>query len=307
MQLSMMSSYKQVLKSFKISVFALSAFFALFSSQVYASNPSTTEGFPRAELLEENQFNNAEYRLVISGLKRKRAETSGEVERLITGDVERQFWQISTNHEVEQIIDYFLDQWQNAKILYRCKGLDCGSSNFWANEIFNNAKLYGRDKNQAYVVAMVPGSPNRIYVLYAVQRSKQKLFFNLDQVTTNDQLVDDDVQRENLINALQKETGWLEGFYTLDGQIDEKKSDLLISTLKSLDSTVKRRLFLVVHCYQANNMAENIACSSRLAQQLRAATYQGVEIPVFGQGALTLPQLNNLQPQLRFVLWPKQR
>ncbi|MFT4764274.1 MAG: hypothetical protein ACI9OH_001368 [Oleispira sp.] len=310
MQLSVMSSHKQAMKPLSAlkSLLVRGLFFSLALSAVQAHGADRSkimEAFPRAELVEETQLNNAEYRLVLSGLKRKRATTSGEVERLISGDINRQFWQISTNHEVEQILEHFLKQWQGAQVMYRCSGLDCGSSNFWANDIFSNAKLYGRDANQSYVVAMIPGNPNRIYVLYAVQRSKQKLYFNLDQITSSDALTNDNVERQNILSVLQKESGWLEGLNTVDGRIDEKQSEILLSTLKELDVTIKRRLYLVVHCYQANNMADNFACSTRLAQQLRAAIYQDFEIPVFGHGALTLPPGKDLKPQLRFMLWPR--
>lgn len=312
MQLSVMNFYKQVVNtlSSNSSVIKRNALLMLSLSvlsvgQVNASELSTTTGFPRAELVEKSQLNNTEYRLVISGLKRKRAETSGEVERLITGDLNRQFWQISTNHSVDQVMNYFLDEWQDEKILYRCKGLDCGSSNFWANDIFDNAKLYGRDINQAYIAAMIPGSPNKVYVLYVVQRSKQKLFFNLDTIITKDELTDDNVEGENLLAALQKESGWLEGLVVSNGRIDENKSAVLLSTLRELDITVKRRLNLVVHCYAANNMADNLSCSTRLSQQLRAAIYKDYEIPVFGHGALTLPPRNRLDPYLRFIMWPR--
>ena len=190
--------------------------------------------------------------------------------------------------------------------MYRCSGLDCGSSNFWANKIFNNAKLYGRDANQAYLVAKMPGKANRIFVLYAVQRSKQKLYFNLDQIISSDAVTDKEVERRQLLLSLQQEAGWLEGLHVQDGRIDEEKSQVLIDTLKGLDGSIKRRLYLVVHCYQANNMADNFACSTRLAQQLRAAIYQEFEIQVFGHGALTLPRGEELKPQLRFMLWPRQ-
>jgi hypothetical protein len=315
MQLSVMSSHKQVMKRLLVfkkiwvrRLFLLLILPLLFPVQAYAIDHSEImKAFPRAELIEETQVNYTEYRLVLSGLQRKLAVTSGEVERLIAGEVNRQFWQISTNHEVKQILDYFLSTWQGqgAQILYRCSGLDCGSSNFWANGIFSNAKLYGRDSDQGYVVAMIPGDPNRIYVLYAVERSKNKLYFNLDQITSSDALTDNKVERQNIIASLQKESGWLEGLNTVDGLIDKQKSDILLSTLKNLDATIKRRLYLVVHCYQANNMADNFACSTRLAQQLRAAIYKDFEIPVFGHGASTLPPGKELKPQLRFVLWPR--
>lgn len=301
MQLSVMSSHKQGLKCFLylFTLLSLSVF------QVQAAEKSID--FPRAELVEETQVNNSEYRLVLSELKRKQATTSGEVERLISGDMTRQFWQLSVNHEVEQVLEHYLTQWKDAQVMYRCSGLDCGSSNFWANKIFKNAKLYGRDANQAYLVAMIPGSPNRIYVLYAVQRSKQKLYFNLDEITSTDALTDEEVERRQLMTSLQQEAGWLEGLHVTDGRIDEKQSEVLLNTLKNLDGSIKRRLYLVVHCYQANNMADNFACSTRLAQQMRAAIYEDFEIQVFGHGALTLPSGDELKPQLRFMLWPRQQ
>lgn len=301
MQLSVMSSHKQGMKCFLylFTLLSLSVF------QVQAADKSID--FPRAELVEETQVKNSEYRLVLSELKRKQATTSGEVERLISGDMTRQFWQLSVNHEVEQVLEHYLTQWKDAQVMYRCSGLDCGSSNFWANKIFENAKLYGRDANQAYLVAMIPGSPNRIYVLYAVQRSKQKLYFNLDEITSTDALTDEEVERRQLMTSLQQEAGWLEGMHVTDGRIDEKQSDVLLNTLKNLDGSIKRRLYLVVHCYQANNMADNFACSTRLAQQMRAAIYEDFEIQVFGHGALTLPPGDELKPQLRFMLWPRQQ
>jgi len=311
MQLSVISSHKQAMKLKSwLSVLSISFFSLIFvgNSTVHAAAVEDGEwvDFPRAELVEESQTKNSEYRLVLSELKRKQAKTSGEIERIIDGDVKRQFWQLSVNHEVEQILEHFLSQWKDAQVLYRCSGLDCGSSNFWANKIFKNAKLYGRDANQAYVVAMVPGKINRIFVLYAVQRSKQKLYFNLDEITTRDAVTEQEVERQELINALQQESGWLEGMVAVDGRIDDQKSSVLIDTLKNLDASIKRRLYLVVHCYQANNMADNFACSNRLAHQLRAAIYEDFEIQVFGHGALTLPAGDKLKPQLRFMLWPRQ-
>lgn len=298
MQISVNNLYMQTVSTLLCILF-------LSLSSLPAQAAFDGQPFPRAELLNETQFNDTEYRLVLSGLKRKQGVTSGEVERLITGDILRQVWQISVNHEVNQIIEHFLAQWQGAILIYRCSGLDCGSSNFWANNIFENAKLYGRDADQAYIVAKVPGDPTKINVLYAVHRSKNKLYFNLDQITTTDFVSDTKVEQEALKTELKKEAGWLKGFVVKDGLIDEKGSAVLLDTLKNLDSTIKRRLNLIVHCYQSNSMSENLACSTRLAQQLRAAIYHNSEIPVYGQGALSLPEGNNLQPQVRFILWPR--
>ena len=276
-----------------------------------AAKVEEIEALDRAELLEQESFKNIEYRLVLSELKRIEAITVGEIERFIVGDVSRQLWQASSSHELSDVLAHYRQQLPEAQVLYSCHGLDCGSSNFWANKIFMNAKLYGRDAKQDYVVLFEPAKSKKqnhtLYVIYAVQRSKQKTYFNIDVIKTRDAVTDEEVQRQQIINTLQTESGWLEGMAVVDGRIDEEQSAILISTIKSLDASLKRRLYLVVHCYQANNMADNFACSTRLSQQLRALIYDSdFEVPVYGHGALTLPPSENLKPQLRFMLWPRQ-
>jgi len=269
------------------------------------------QALPRAELLDEEKISNFEYRLVLSELKRIEATTVGENERFVNGDLVRQLWQMSSSHELHDVIAHYRQQLKDAQVLYQCEGLDCGSSNFWANKIFMNAKLYGRDAKQDYAVlfkpAMKKNGKNTVYVIYAVQRSKQKTYFNIDTIKTKDPVTDDEVARKQILATLQTEAGWLQGMEILDGRLDEEASKVLISTIRELDASVKRRLYMVVHCYQANNMADNFACSTRLSQQLRAAVYDGdYEIPVYGHGALTLPPGEDLKPQLRFMLWPRQ-
>ena len=297
MQLSAMSSHKQVM-SFILIMFG--SLLSITSAQVAAD-----EAFPRATLVQSETFDDTEYRLVLSGLKRRETVTSGKIERLLNGDVKRELWQLSSNHSLSQVMDHYLNQW-NGEVLYKCDGLDCGSSNFWANKIFKNAKLYGRDAKQSYAVVIDAKKKGKIHVLYATQRNKQTIYFNIDEVNSSDAVEGDAVERQAIKTALGHESGWLLGFNTIDGRLDEKQSKVLVDTLKNLDAGIKRRLYLVVHCYHANNMSDNFACSTRLSQQLRAAIYEGFEIPVFGHGALTLPPGNTLKPQLRFMLWPRQ-
>jgi len=43
-------------------------------------------------------------------------------------------------------------QQQDAELLFWCQARDCGESSLWANEVFGNAKLYGSDEQQAYLL-----------------------------------------------------------------------------------------------------------------------------------------------------------
>ena len=284
---------------------------AVVCSLSYSLSAQALEPLSRAELLEEQSSRDVEYRLVLSELKRIEARTVGENERFVNGDLKRQLWQLSSSHELSDVIQHYRQQLGDVQTLYQCSALDCGSSNFWANKIFMNAKLYGRDAKQDYAVLLEqadkPGSSHTLYVIYAVQRSKQTTYFNIDVIKTKDPVTDDEVARQQILATLQTEAGWLPGMMISDGRLDEDASQVLLNTVRGLDPSVKRRLYLIVHCYQANNMADNFACSTRIAQQLRAAIYAGsYEIPVYGHGALTLSPGDDLKPHLRFMLWPRQ-
>lgn len=61
---------------------------------------------------------------------------------------------------------------RGAQILFECSGVRCGRSNVWANQIFNQSVLYGRDGAQDYLVAaMADEDGNRwLTSMYTVTR-----------------------------------------------------------------------------------------------------------------------------------------
>lgn len=44
---------------------------------------------------------------------------------------------------------------RGAQVLFECSGIRCGRSNVWANQVFGQSVLYGRDATQDYLVAGV--------------------------------------------------------------------------------------------------------------------------------------------------------
>ncbi|MAD46416.1 MAG: hypothetical protein CMI02_19275 [Oceanospirillaceae bacterium] len=265
------------------------------------------EAFPQSRLQDEQKEDVAGYRLVLSELKRTQATTYGEEERLLNGQLWRRVWSVAERFPWSEVARHFASQTEGADVLYQCQGLDCGSNNFWANEIFGNARLVGREQNQFYQVSMsrAEDGTKTLYVLYVVQRGTRQVMINLDEFTTRDQVLAAEVTEAQIREALKNTAGWLPGLETSGAQLDEERSSALINELKSLTPSLKRRLYLLVHCYDASHMADNILCSERLAEQLRVATFDGqYELNIIGHGALTPAPDNDLKPALRFVFWP---
>lgn len=61
-------------------------------------------------------------------------------------------------------------QSQQGQLLYWCEGRECGSSNVWANDIFQRSRLYGPEAQQAYALVRLPSQPEQLIALYAATR-----------------------------------------------------------------------------------------------------------------------------------------
>ncbi|WP_411861045.1 DUF4892 domain-containing protein [Pseudomonas sp. PDM13] len=67
--------------------------------------------------------------------------------------------------------------------LYWCQGRDCGSSSLWANSVFGNARLYGPDEQQAYLlVRLAEPQQDSLLALYAITRGNRRAYLHAEQL-----------------------------------------------------------------------------------------------------------------------------
>ncbi|WP_080378221.1 MULTISPECIES: DUF4892 domain-containing protein [Pseudomonas syringae group] len=73
-------------------------------------------------------------------------------------------------------------QQQGAELLFWCQARDCGESSLWANEVFGNAKLYGADDRQAYLLLRMAEPRNDTLVaLYSITRGNRRAYLHVEQ------------------------------------------------------------------------------------------------------------------------------
>ncbi|MCP6391037.1 DUF4892 domain-containing protein, partial [Klebsiella pneumoniae] len=71
-------------------------------------------------------------------------------------------------------------QKQDAQLLFWCQARDCGESSLWANEVFGNAKLYGADDQQAYLLLRLAAPENDTLVaLYSITRGNRRAYLHV--------------------------------------------------------------------------------------------------------------------------------
>ncbi|ALD96097.1 DUF4892 domain-containing protein [Pseudomonas syringae] len=73
-------------------------------------------------------------------------------------------------------------QQQGAELLFWCQARDCGESSLWANEVFGNAKLYGADDRQAYLLLrLAEPRSDTLVALYSITRGNRRAYLHVEQ------------------------------------------------------------------------------------------------------------------------------
>lgn len=135
----------------------------------------------RQSLLQNRELPQGKVRRLSGQLSVERSVTlSGEATALTYALAPSQGSIEGFNQSLKQLYE------QNATLLYRCEGRDCGSSNLWANNIFANARLYGVDDQQAYaLVRLAEPDDNSLLALYAITRGNRRAYLHVEQVQTD--------------------------------------------------------------------------------------------------------------------------
>lgn len=128
-------------------------------------------------------------------------------------------------------------QKQGAELLFWCQARDCGESSLWANEVFGNAKLYGADEQQAYLLLRLAApKDNSLVALYSITRGNRKAYLHVEQFESAAPLGDLLPTSATLLRQL-KSTGQLD-FPKLNADPDDTWLRLISRGL-NLDTTLR--------------------------------------------------------------------
>ncbi|MCF4996683.1 DUF4892 domain-containing protein [Pseudomonas syringae] len=126
---------------------------------------------------------------------------------------------------------------QDAELLFWCQARDCGESSLWANEVFSNAKLFGADEQQAYLLLRLAApQDNTLVALYSITRGNRKAYLHVEQFEASAPLGELLPTSATLLRQLRS-TGELE-FPKLSGDPDDTWLRLLSRGL-NLDTSLR--------------------------------------------------------------------
>ncbi len=150
-----------------------------------ASAATLIEPFSLAALESETRIESQAHRVLLSPVREVNDEIRSEVVARVPAVGLGQLLKIENDSNRREAREYYRSALSalGANILFECSGRACGRSNVWANQIFGQAILYGRDASQDYLAATVrQGESNFLILVYTVTRGNYREYVWIEQL-----------------------------------------------------------------------------------------------------------------------------
>lgn len=141
--------------------------------------------FAHAEIVDYRDSADVERRYPRGELRRISGQLRVEREVLAEGRLRALTYRLPDGHRPDEALNAarktLLDG--GAQLLYWCEGRECGSSNLWANALFGNAKLFGPDERQSFILLRLAApQQNSLLALYGITRGNRRVYLQVEQL-----------------------------------------------------------------------------------------------------------------------------
>lgn len=251
--------------------------------------------FPDSVIVEGEFREDVNHTLVLGSLQRRREQVVPEAFERIRGNLTKLLYEIPQEFDGSDVYEFYREQMRERSYseLFSCVGRACGSSNYWANDIFRNRILYGPERNQFYV-AMRTNLGMEIepsISLYIITRANRRIYAYLEIIESGGELPPINVVEPDAVLSLLQENGSviLPGITFDNGDVLDGSSDLDY-LVEILQSDPGMRVFLVGHLQGEQPftqlMQRSLARAEVLRQALIARGIDGGRLSAQGVGPL---------------------
>jgi hypothetical protein len=157
------------------------------SSNASASSdmPLWLQQYPHAQVVQQQVQQSDDYVLPVGRLRKVDSIWRAQKDLRLKGELQRTTWMLPAGQSVSMAGQYYeaLLASHDAQRLFACDARDCGSSNEWANGVFNVRELYGPDRNQVYRAYVIEQGTHWSYIaLYLIERGNQRSYVHIDHM-----------------------------------------------------------------------------------------------------------------------------
>ena len=249
--------------------------------------------FPDSEMIDLEFVEDTNYRMVLSSLQRTRGLVSSENSEMLRGDVTKIIYEIAPEFSGQDVFEYFQKEVgeREYQTLFSCIGRECGSSNYWANDVFGNRVLYGPERNQYYSVIGSGAEENKDFiVMYIITRGNRRVYAYFEFIEPGGAEARIDVlDSETLLYELQESRSIVLKNIAFEDDLSltyDSDVSYLVSLLKENPSL---QVYLVSHLYQDGATSEELVTRSQqraevLRQVLLGRGIDREQVQAYGVG-----------------------
>lgn len=158
--------------------------------------------FPLATVEHRVQIDSARHRVLLSPVREVNDEIRADNQVRLDVEGTGRLMRIDPDSSLERVSEFYRESLarRESRTLFSCSGRDCGRSNVWANAIFHQSTLYGRDGDQAYSAYSYRDDSGQLHLvlMYTITRGNRRDYLWLEELV---------VQDESTVAALSPEAG----------------------------------------------------------------------------------------------------
>ncbi|MCH8499054.1 MAG: DUF4892 domain-containing protein [Marinobacter sp.] len=163
----------------------LAVLLALLCSPVYTL--AAISAFPLATVEENRRIETPGHLVLLSPVREINNQIRSETMARVAVSGQGTLLEIRPDSSRQDARAYYVDALRrlDATTLFECSGRACGRSIVWANQIFSESRLYGRDQDQDYLAAayVTPDGKTQLVLVYTVTRGNLRQYLWVEQLT----------------------------------------------------------------------------------------------------------------------------
>jgi hypothetical protein len=136
--------------------------------------------YPHAVIVNQSDASVVDHEIGLGAMQKVRGAWRFKTSERLNGRLVRYTWQITDGFSSSEVLAEIEAAVKGGQLLFSCEGRSCGQGVQWANRVFGERVLYGRDDLQRYrVYAPTEGDDYRL-VLFSSARTADRQYLHAE-------------------------------------------------------------------------------------------------------------------------------
>lgn len=165
----------------------------LFCTVAQAADPKILlqqlADYPHAIEVDSSIASVVDHEVGLGTIKKVRGVWQFKDSERLSGELSRHTFQIVDGFSSSEVMDELQTELageEGSELLFACDGRACGKGVQWANRIFRQRVLYGREDLQRYSVYRINGDATEYrFLIYAAARTADRQYLHVELLTTH--------------------------------------------------------------------------------------------------------------------------